>query len=232
MLSSIAYIAIFFGLVAGIVHYFSDKIHTYQRYKPELLSFAAGISLTYLLLFLLPELYGGIEHLQKLLFLFVLFGAVLFHLVEKYIYQHDKKKKILRDLSVVHAVSFFGYHFVIGVVLVNLLETNIVLGSLFLIPVLAYTAIGQVSLKEIHADVTEKELVKVFLAASTLIGIIEALIIKVQPKIFYALLGFVAGAMLYHVMRESIPNEKEGNAIAFLAGAVFYTIIILIMWSI
>ena len=225
-------LAIMFGIIIGAIHFFSDKIIEIGKYRTKLLSFAAGISLTYLLLFLLPELYEGVQQLQKLLFLFVLFGAVLFHLVEKYIYQHEKKTRIIQDLSAVHALSFFIYHFILGVVLVNLLNKNLILGSLFFIPIVTYTAVGQVSLKEIHAKVTEKQLVKIFLAESTLIGIIEAVIFQIPPKIFYALLGFVAGAMLYHVMRESVPNEREGNALFFLAGAVFYTIIILIIWSI
>ncbi|MBT3582464.1 hypothetical protein HN924_01575 [Candidatus Woesearchaeota archaeon] len=232
MIESTAQVAIIFGLLAAVVHYFSDRIREYKKYHKELLSFAAGISLTYLLLFLLPELYEGVQELQKLLFLFVLFGAVMFHIVEKYIYQHKKKKKIIEDLSAVHAVSFFTYHFVIGVVIVNLLNRDALLGALFFIPIMTYTAIGQVSLKEIHAKVTEKKLVKLFLASSTLIGIIEAVFIQIHTKVFYALLGFVAGAMLYHVMRESIPSEKEGNALFFLIGAIFYTIIILLMWSI
>jgi zinc transporter ZupT len=228
----IATLAIFFGVVIGVVHYLSDKIHESKTYKNELLSLAAGVSLTYLLLFLLPELYEGVQELQKLLFLFVLLGAVVFHLVEKYIYQHKKKKKIIADLSAVHAVSFFSYHFIIGVVLVNLLQRNIILGTLFFIPIISYTAVGQVSLKEIHAKVKEKILLKIFLAASTLIGVIEAVYIQIQPRYFYALLGFVAGAMLYHVMRESIPSEKEGNGLFFLLGAVIYTILIMFVWFI
>jgi hypothetical protein len=232
LINSTAQIAIFFGVVIAVVHYLSDRIHESKTFKNELLSLAAGISLTYLLLFLLPELYDGIEHLQKLLFLFVLFGAVLFHLVEKYIYQHEKKKRIIADLSAVHAVSFFLYHFVIGVVLVNILQRDLILGTLFLIPIISYTAVGQVSLKEIHAKVTEKQLVRIFLASSTLIGIIEAIFIQIQTRYFYALLGFVAGAMLYHVMRESIPNEKDGNALFFLLGAVLYTILIMFIWFI
>jgi zinc transporter ZupT len=232
MIELTSQVAIIFGLIVVVVHYFSDRIKEYKKYHKELLSFAAGISLTYLLLFLLPELYEGIKELQKFLFLFVLLGAVMFHVVEKYLYQHDKKKKLIADLSAVHAVSFFTYHFVIGVVTVNLLQQNYILGTLFFIPILTYTAVGQVSLKEIHAKVTEKKIVKLFLASSTLIGIIEAVFIQINAKVFYGLLGFVAGAMLYHVMRESIPSEKEGNALMFLLGAMIYTTLILLIWSI
>ncbi len=232
MINLAAQIAIFFGILVALVHYYSQRVHKYHSYHNELLSFAAGISLTYLLLFLLPELYEGVAQLHKLLFLFVLFGAVLFHVVEKYIYQHKKSKQLIADLSAMHAISFFIYHFLMGVVIVNLLNRDFTLGLLFFIPILTYSAIGQVSLKEIHAKVTEKKMVRFFLAASTLIGIIEAIIIQINPKLFYALLGFVAGAMLYHIMRESIPSEKEGNALFFLLGSIIYTILIVIIWNI
>ena len=232
MITITTQIALLFGIAVAIVHYYSNLIQRYHKYHNELLSLAAGISLTYLLLFLLPELYEGVEQLHKLLFLFVLFGAVLFHVIEKYIYQHEKSRKLISDLSAVHAISFFIYHFLLGVVIVNLLNQNILLGALFFVPILTYSAVGQVSLKEIHAKVTEKKVVKMFLAMSTLIGIIEASIISIHDKLFYALLGFVAGAMLYHVMRESIPSEKEGSALFFLIGSIIYTTLIVLVWSI
>jgi len=231
-LQLIPILAIFFGIVIAIAHYFSDKIHESKRYKIEIMSLGAGISLAYLLLVLLPELYEGVQQMHKLLFLFVLFGALSFHLIEKYIYQHAMKKKLIAELSISHSISFFIYHFIIGVVLVSLLEKNIVYGILLFAPILSYTAVGQVSLKEIHAKVTEKKAVKVFLSCSTLIGVVEALIIGITGTLFYALLGFVAGAMLYHVMRESIPSEKDGNPIFFLIGTLAYALLIMFIWSV
>lgn len=196
------------------------------------MSLAAGISLAYLLLFLLPELYQGVQTIQKLLFVFVLIGALSFHIIEKYIYQHTKKERIMEELSVFHSFSFFVYHFVIGVVLVNLLRTDLLVGSLFLVPIISYIAVGQVSLKEIHAKVVEKNAVKVLLSISTLIGIIEALYFPLPANVFYSMLGFIGGAMLYHVMRENIPTESEGNGFWFLVGALLYTLLIMFIWSI
>ncbi len=225
-------IGIVFGILVGFVHYFSNKVIAGKKYHTEIMSLAAGISLTYLLLFLLPELYEGIETLQKLLFLFVLFGALAFHMVEKYIYQHEKKNKIMRDLSIVHAVSFFTYHFIVGVVLVHLLQRNILTGVLFLLPILSFTAVGQVSLREIRGKLIEKNFIRIGLSAATLIGVIEAIYLPLPPAAFYSLMGFVAGAMLYQVMRENIPSEKYGNAMWFLMGAFIYAIIIMFIWTI
>ena len=52
----VAQLAIIFGVIIGIVHYYSDKIYQQKFHKKEILSFAAGVSITYLLLILLPEL--------------------------------------------------------------------------------------------------------------------------------------------------------------------------------
>ncbi len=232
MIHPILGIGIIFGILVGFVHFFSNKIRDGSKYKTEIMSFAAGISLTYLLLFLLPELYEGVQALQKLLFVFVLFGALAFHLVEKYIYQHEKKNKIMRDLSIVHALSFFTYHFIVGVVLVNLLQRNILTGVLFLLPILSFTAVGQVSLREIRGKLIEKNMVRLGLSAATLIGVIEAIYLPLPPTAFYSLMGFVAGAMLYQVMRENIPSERYGNAVWFLIGAFLYTLIIMFIWTI
>ena len=89
----IVLISLFLGIALVIIHYYSELIHLHstKRTTTSFLSFAAGISVAYLFLYLLPELTAGIKHLDNLLFFFLLAGFTLFHLVEKYIYQHSQK---------------------------------------------------------------------------------------------------------------------------------------------
>tara|TARA_Y100000310_G_C20501764_1_gene724356 strand:- start:116 stop:799 length:684 start_codon:yes stop_codon:yes gene_type:complete len=218
-----------YALILGVAHFISDKVAEHKYYKTEIRSFAAGLSITYLLLYLLPELYGGVVALERLLFLFVLLGATTFHLLEKYIYQHKKRNKLILELKVFHAVFFFIYHFLIGIVLVSINAINNIAGILFFIPILFYTLVSQVSLSNLHAHITEKIALRTLLSGSTLLGVILATLWIIPTNLYFSLLAFIAGALLYNVMVEVVPKEKEGNILFFLFGMIVYLIMIFML---
>ena len=61
-------LAVVMGLVLAIVHYFSERIEPKDpAIKHKIVSFVAGISITYIFLLLLPEVYEGIESLNQFL---------------------------------------------------------------------------------------------------------------------------------------------------------------------
>ncbi len=217
-----------YGILLGIAHFVSDRIASHKRYQIEIRSLAAGISLTYLLIYLLPELYGGALEIKRLLILFVLLGAVSFHLIEKWFYQHHKKEKLFFELKALHAIFFFLYHFVIGIVLVAITAINNIAGLLFFIPILFYTAASQVSLSRLHAHLTEKLIVRFILSTSTLFGIMLAILLTIPNQVYFSLLAFVAGALLYNVMVDVIPKEQDGSVLFFLLGTIAYLILIII----
>ncbi len=105
------------GLLLGIVHFFSEKLKPEEGAKHyRIVSFAAGISIAYLFLDLLPHTYEAAIHLKNWVFLFLLLGFVIFHLAEKYIYQHSDQKKLELELKEIHSI-FFIYYFLVGIVL-------------------------------------------------------------------------------------------------------------------
>ena len=219
------------GVVLAVVHYFSDRIHPENpAFRHKIVSFVAGISITYIFLLLLPEVYRGIESLHQLLFLFILAGFASFHLIEKHIYQHRKKDKLHEELRVAHSSMFFVYHFVIGILLVELLNINLVEGFLFFIPILFHAAVSSASLKGIHISIRERILLKSVLSCSTLFGVLLAYFVLTPSNVLHALLGFIVGSLLYIVIRDSIPKETVGKARFFVLGVVVYTLIIGLFW--
>ena len=219
------------GLVLAVVHYFNEKFDLEDPAKRhKVVSFVAGISITYIFLLLLPEVYRGVESLNQFLFLFILAGFACFHLIEKHIYQHESKEMLHEQLRVVHSATFFFYHFVIGILLVGLVEKNITGGLLFFIPILFHTAVSGASLSGIHISIREKIILKIILSCSTLFGVLLAYSMAVPSNVLHALLGFVVGSLLYMVIRDSIPKETEGKAIYFVLGIVVYALIIGFAW--
>jgi hypothetical protein len=218
-----------YAFIIGIAHYLSDSFTNRKTYQKEIRSFAAGLSIAYLLLYLFPELYIGVVEFHRSLFLFVLLGSMVFHLIEKYIYQHERRNIRIFELRVMHAAAFFIYHIIIGIILVSINQINPISGILFFIPILFYTLVSQVSLSNLHANVTEKLSLKLLLSSSTLIGVLIASFFTISTKLHFSLLAFIAGALLYNVMVEVVPKETDGNILFFMLGTLAYITLIFSM---
>ena len=182
--------------------------------------------ITYVFLHLLPQFSQGIANVSRLLSLSILFGFVVFHIVEKYIYQHSPEDKLLRELAIEDSITSFIYHFVIGIILVSFINQGVHEGILFFIPVLFYTAVST-----LPVDMTKFKSIKLLLAVSTLLGILFAQFVytNINPILYFGLLGFIIGTLLFTVTRHSIPKMKEGKPLYFLIGVVIYTILIFLL---
>ena len=78
---------IVFSLILGVTHFWNEKIQIRQEYvRIRFISFIAGTSVTYVFLNLLPEVYRGFELFDQLIFISLLAGFSVAHLIEKYIY--------------------------------------------------------------------------------------------------------------------------------------------------
>jgi hypothetical protein len=217
--------SIAFGIIIGIAHYFNELFCLKcEKYRDILLSFSAGISITYIFLHLLPEFVAA--QLSRWIFLSILFGFVIFHIVEKYLYQHSPEDKLLKELAVEDSITSFIYHFIIGVVLVSFVNQGIKQGILFFIPVLFYTSVST-----LPVDMTKSKIIKAVLSISTLLGILFAKFIypDIDSTLYYSLLGFIIGTLLFTVTRHSIPKLREGKPFFFVIGVIIYTMLIYLL---
>lgn len=213
-------IAIFLGLMTIIAHFFSDKI---VISKAKFLSFATGISVTYIFLYLFPEI---VKITLTSSFIFVLVGFSLLRLLEVHIHKHRSPKLMKKELKELHASIFFVYHFFVGVVLLGILNSNLIGGLLFFLPLFFHSTISSVSLPELHEKIKGISLFRFFLSLSTLLGISTAISFHIPEVVDAAALGFVTGALLYIVIRDSMPKDTKSRPAYFLLGVVLYTILI------
>lgn len=222
-------ITILYGIILTIAHYLGKEIH-YHKYKWKIISFGAGVLLVYLILDLFPRLYIDVFFYNKLVFLAVLFGFVLFYLFEKHVYQHASKEKMLRQLKEIHTAGFFIYSFIIGIVLANVSEENLVAGALFAVPLVFRTLLGGISLQELHYTIKANVPLKVFLSLSTLFGVLLALYFEIPFVLQHILLAFVLGVLLFMVIREVLPKNRRVDTFSFITGVLFYAIVIISSW--
>jgi len=224
-------LALIFAIAISIAHYYAETLHLHKQ-RDKIRSLAAGVLMAFLILDLFPRLFLNVSLVNNSLFLFILIGFSLLHLVEKYIYQHASKNKKLKELREVHAVIFFIYFTFIGILIVNITNQSPIGGLLFFIPLLFHTTIGTISMKEIHSTMKENKLIRLSLSVSPLIGLLIATYFFIPPIINHSLLALISGVLLYIITREVIPKENKGDPIDFLLGVSIYSIVIVFTWII
>lgn len=214
-------IAILLAGILSLVHLFSEEYSKHvEKYHLHTISFSAGLFLGIIFLNLLPEAFKGIPFLGENLYLAMVSGFVLFHLGEKYIYQHIKNKdELLQDLASIHAVGFFVNHLVVGMALFLAFSyENIVSGFLIFVPLLLHSFSSSLSLNHIDKHFNRKSLSGVVLPLAPVFGVGIATLLSPDPFVYYGLFSFVIGAMLYIVIRDMLPRAENGKPLLFLSG--------------
>ena len=95
-------------------------------------------------------------------------------------------------------------------------------GLLFLPPLLMFTTIGNLSLH--HAYLKKFPHRRMLLASSTILGALFAYSNFSTPAIQHIVVNFAAGVLLFIIVREALPQPKEGKTGMFILGIVFYTL--------
>ena len=221
-------IAIILAIILGVVQYLGEKISkACGRYYKNAISFSAGVAITYLFLDLFPFFSFEVNDTNRFLFIFLLIGFVIFHLVEKYLYQHTKEGLIEKRLGIENQIVSFLYHFIIGIIILDFSILGLKEVILFFIPIAIYTAISSLPISK-----TSSNKIKLIASLSTLLGVLFAGIIysSISIEIKISLLGIIIGGLFFSVIRHSIPIGKDGKPTYFISGVVIYTIIITISW--
>lgn len=216
------------ALGLSVADFFTEGLFfTATENKMKFISFSAGVSVSYIFLILLPEIYSGAISINRILFLAVLCGFGVFHLIEKYIRQNYAGPKLRREHHLMHSAISFLYFFVVGFILLKVTEVSNVQGLLFFIPVLLHIIIDSLPRR-----MTKKHHIRAASASSAFLGSLVARFIDIGKTGNVILLGVIGGALLYSVIRESLPKEREGKPLFFLIGLLLFTIIILLLWNI
>jgi zinc transporter ZupT len=220
------------GIILSLTHFFGEKILAKFKHhnQSKVISFGAGISITYLFLQLFPELYSEVIYTNKLVFVYVLIGFTLLHLREKYIYQHVQKRRLLFELKEAHSVAFFVYHFILGIVIVKIIQSNLLEGLLFFVPIFFHAAISNVAMSEIHHHIKGRFDMKILLSLAPIAGVLLGLMFVISNLFYAILLGFVAGALLYVIVRDVLPKDRKGSIEYFVVGTAVYTLLIMLTW--
>ncbi len=219
-------LAVFLSLVNFFAEMFSEKINNHHS---KILSFSSGIFVAYIFLALLPEALRGKEIIGEGIFLYLLLGFVLFHLLEKFVYQHVKNKnELMKDLSEIHALGFTLDHFVVGMLLffaVNI--EDIFLGLLIIMPLFLHVISSSISLNHIHRHFNHNSAIITILSVSPILGAAFAFYLNQVKELYYIFFAISLGTILYVTIRDMSPNDGE-KINYFILGLIVTIIIVAI----
>jgi len=227
-------IEIVLALMLGCIAYFSDDIFSAVRVAKHkhLTSFVAGVSVAYLFMQLLPEFTSKAWHYSRSLFLTILIGFSMYHLTEKYLYKRHAHRTAFRQA---HSAFILFYHFIIGVVLADIVNFGTVETLLFFIPVSLHLGMSSVVEHHIHEELMEKmtqnRWVKVLVSFIIVLGALIGSLGILKPMFTLVLMGIFAGSMFYIVIREAIPRNDKGEPLFFVIGAAGFTILLFVLWN-
>lgn len=224
-------VSLFFGILLLLIHLSFEKIQGfYIRNKKTLYAFSGGVFISYLILHILPAIYQVQGKLSKAVFLSILAGISLIFVLDRHTARHRIKYKIRAETREEHAVAFFVYHIIIGIAFITFSQNFLDL-FLFFIPIGLFTAFSSLSIKEIYDIEGESQILKLLLAGSTFIGIILATILPVSRVLYYPLLGFVGGSILYVILKDVIKEvDRDTKSFYFIVGVALYSGIISLVW--
>ena len=206
-------------------HVFSKRLRTNQK----LVSFSAGVAVSYIVLDLFPEIASNALIDGRKLFVYVLLGFVTLNLIEQYIYKRaGKLRSIASYHKHVHVIYFFLYNLFIGIALVSFAAKGLIRTLLFFVPFLLYIIV-EILPQEFEF---KNNLSKVLYSMAPFFGTVFGIqFIEFASSIFGELVAFITGTLLYIVIRESLPSDEKEKPLYFIIGVLFYTLVIFMAWN-
>jgi zinc transporter ZupT len=204
------------AFLLSVIHYTGGKFsELLEKYHTDILSFSSGIAITIVMLEFLP--WTSFAHHPYLL---LLSGFVVFHIAERYVYQHVSKKELAeKDIEYFDALGFFMDSFLDGFLVVLAFKISMEAGYLILVSLILHKISSSIALAHITENLPNTSLIEFVLAFSTFIGAFVAVVLSLPMETVYSTFTFIVGTLLYIIVRDIMPKEK-GNPLYFLFGVI------------
>ncbi|WP_254279965.1 hypothetical protein [Haloarcula marina] len=227
-----------FAVALAFVHLFSGQWPVATPvHRRRWLSAAGGASVAYVFVLLLPEvseaaLVTGERVRRELLaeqvvYLLALGGFVTFYAVETVVVQ--RRGESAEDTPTVfwlHVGVFAVYSAVIGYLLFHQEVAGLWNVLLYAVAMALHFEVTDYGLRRHHGDEFDR-VGRWVLAGGTLLGGVAGALTETVGPWLAMLFGFLAGAIVFNVIKEELPAVEESRFLAFLAGACVYTIVAL-----
>lgn len=212
------------ALVLAAVHLLAGRL-VFLRGIPRSrwLSAAAGVSVAYVFVHLLPELSAAREEVGEEVFVLALAGLALFYAVEQHTLASRRETGRSSDAAFrLSMASFAVYNAIIGYLLVHG-DHDLVL---FAAALAIHFVVNDFGLREHHQDAYDR-IGRWLLAGAVLVGWAAGQVAEVSESVLGLLIAFIGGGVILNVMKEELPGERQARLLPFLVGAAAYAALLL-----
>lgn len=234
------------AIFLALIHLFANRLRLSFLPRSKWLSFAGGISVTYIFIHLLPELEewqqeAGLENmlsfLEHHLYLISLLGLSFFYGLERAAKlsrqsrRDDKKggEDFPKNARIfwIHISSFSFYNLLIGYLLVHRDVGSLRALIIYSLAMAFHFLVNDYGLAD-HYQGAYRKTGRWILTAAILVGWGVGMLTEIPEAGLAVLFAILVGGVILNVLKEELPEERKSNFWAFLAGIVLYSFLLLI----
>ncbi len=223
----------------AIIHIFAGKLRFLEGTpRSGWLSAAAGISVAYVFLYLLPELAtrqrilqeeeSFLPFLQHHTYTAALIGLALFYGLERAGKTNTQSSgpelsPEKQDARVfwTHMGLVFFYNLLVGYLLIRNIDSPTELAFFFTAMALHLLVLDR-SLRDQYKEIYHR-VGRWLLSAALLIGSGVATFVEIPSSVMSLLIAFIAGGIVLNVLKEELPEHRQSRFSAFIVGALLYS---------
>lgn len=228
-----------FALALAAVHLTTGRwefVHAERR--RWFLSAGGGASVAYVFVLVLPEVseaaiaVGELRReaflADQLVFLVALVGFVAFYGVEVFATQRRGEAVTDAGLSYrLHVVTFATYSGVIGYLLFHQEAAGLLNLLFYAVAMALHFGVTDYGLHRHYGDAFDRT-GKVLLAGGTLVGAAIGFVTEIGAFPLAMVFAFLAGAIVFNVVKEELPTLTDSRFAAFVTGALVFVVLLLL----
>jgi len=207
-----------------------------ERHYRGLLSAGGGASVAYVFVLILPEIgeeaatvaaAGSGFLAEQAVFLVALVGFVAFYGVEVAVSRRGRAPVEADAVYWAHVAVFAAYSAVVGYLLFHQERQGLSNLLFYALAMALHFAVTDYGLHRHHGEAFDTG-GRALLAAGTLLGALVGAVTAVDEVGLAMLFGFLAGAIVFTVVNEEVPEISEARFAAFVAGAALFSAVLLL----
>ena len=239
-------LSFFLVVLLAAVHVFAGRLEFLNAVpRSRWLSAAGGVSVAYVFVHILPDLAEeqqtlreaageDLSFLEYHVYLVALVGLGVFYGLERAVKASRRRTGIEgrpgtagTGVFWLHISSFTLYNALIGYLLLHREEPGFQSLLLYAFAMSVHFVVNDHGLREDHKK-TYHRLGRWILAAAVLAGWVVGVAGDVSEAALAVLFAFLAGGVVLNVLKEELPEERQGRFWAFALGASAYAAILLL----
>jgi hypothetical protein len=232
------------ALAIAVMHVVGGKIHVLDAIpRSRWLSFAGGVSVSYVFLHLMPELNEGqrivserfetfSEYHASIVWVAALIGLIVFYGLERLVALRPRpagRREPLLDAAFWLSISSFTiFNVLIGYITHHRHELGRDVLGLFIVAMVLHYLVTDRALRERFTRDYD-EVGRWVLAGAVLAGWVLGEFFWVDEVVIFLILAFLSGGAILNIIKEELPEERNSRYSAFLAGALTYGTFLLLI---